>query len=402
VRIPAWVSVTVAGSMLSAGLSWSAAEAFIGPSASANASRHEIGGPCPKAGLKRTIRGVPVTCRSVKSQGKKRLVWISDKAAPSPTPTPTPSPSPTPSPTPSPAVRPQALADLQAGSHRWVSEDVAARLGTMTIEPIPLDIRVTHNFPRDLSDGLTSNYSKIGSFWSDVAIPQRPVIVRMGTELDLDWWRSETAQWPQMYRAIEETYARSGAQSNSANSINDGSQFHHQFVFGTQIPAEAQRHAKSVTVPHEYTHSIQSALAGSLASLPCWFMEGHANVYGVTVGAPDKVSFEAERVRTLSRELPMSGAWPAPSPDAIARALASGEAREGFQCPRSAYSLGMLAVEGLVAVFGHASVSRFMAASRAQPWKAAFQESFGMDPSQFYAGVAPYVIASGQSASPRR
>jgi len=346
------------------------------------------------------IRGVPVTCKKVKAHGKTRLVWVADRPGPSPTPTPAPSPtsSPTPSPTPTPAVRPQGLTQLDSGSHRWVYEDVSTRLAAMTIEPTALDIRLTPNFPSELADGMVANYSKIGSFWSDAARPQSPVVVRMGTELDLDWWRSQVGQWPQMYRAIEETYARSGAFSNSANSYNEGSQFHHQFVFGTQIPPEAQRHAKFVTVPHEYTHSIQAALAGSLGSLPCWFIEGHANVYGVTVGAPDKASYEAERIRTLRRELPMSGAWPASSPDVIARALTSGESREGYQCPRSGYSIGMLAVEALVAVYGHASVSQFMAASRTQPWKAAFQQTYGLDPSRFYSEVAAFVIASGQSA----
>jgi hypothetical protein len=402
----AWFAITVVGSLLTAGLTWSTAHAVSGPSADATTARYEIGGPCPKVGLKRTIRGVPVTCRKAKVQGKKRLVWVADKPGPSPTPTPTPTspptPSPTPSPTPTPAVRPQWLAELDSGSHRWVYEDVSTRLAAMEMESTALDVRVTPNFPSELADGIIANYSKIGSFWSDVARPRSPVIVRLGTELDLDWWRSQIGQWPQMYKAIEETYARSGAFANSANSYTEGSQFHHQFVFGTQIPAEAQRHAKSVTVPHEYTHSIQAAVAGNLGMLPCWFMEGHANVYGVTVGAPDKESYEAERIRTLRRELPMSGAWPASSPDVIARALASGESRQGYQCPRSGYSIGMLAVEALVAVYGHATVSRFMDATRTQQWKAAFQETYGMEPSRFYSEVAAFVIASGQSATSSR
>lgn len=379
-----------------------AAHALSGPAAIAIEARQAVGSQCPKVGLKRVIRGVPVTCRKVKTQGKTRLVWVADRPGPSPTPTPTATPSATPTPTPTPAVRPQGLAELDSGSHRWVYEDVSTRLAAMKLEPTALDVRLTPNFPGELADGMVANYAKIGSFWSDVARPQSPVIVRMGTELDLDWWRSQIGQWPQMYSAIEETYARSGAFSNSANSYNEGSQFHHQFVFGTQIHPEAQRHAKFVTVPHEYTHSIQAALAGNLGSLPCWFIEGHANVYGVTVGAPDKASYEAERTRTLRRELPMSGAWPASSPDVIARALTSGESREGYQCPRSGYSIGMLAVEALVAVYGHASVSRFMEASRTQPWKAAFQETYGLEPSRFYSEVASFVIVSGQSATSGR
>lgn len=401
-RAHAWVAVTVVSSLITAGIGIGAAHALNGPSATAIEARHEVGAPCPKVGLKRVIRGVPVTCRKVKAQGKTRLVWVADKPGPSPTPTPTPTPpptpSPTPSPTPTPVVRPQVLAELDSGSHRWVYEDVATRLVAMEMGPTAVDVRRTGNFPLELADALVANYSKIGSFWADVAIPERPVIARMGTELDLDWWRSEVGRWPQMVQAIEETYARSGAYANSANSLNDGPQFYHHFVFGTQIPPEAQRHATSVTVPHEYTHSIQSASAGQLASLPCWFMEGHANVYGVAVGASDEAGFDAERRRTLRRELPMSGSWPASSPEAIARALALGESREGYQCPRSGYSLGMLAVEALVAVHGHGSVNRFMATARSKPWQAAFRETFGLDPAQFYSDVAPYVIASGRAA----
>ena len=396
-RAHAWIAVSVAGSLLAVGMGIGAAHALGGSASVAIEARQGVGAPCSKVGLKRVIRGVPVTCKKVKERGKTRLVWVADKPEPSPTPTPT-SP-PTPSPTPTPAVRPQVLAELDSGSHRWMYEDVTARLAAMQMEPTVLDVRVTPNFPPALADGIVANYSKVGSFWADVARPQSPVIVRMGTELDLDWWRSEIGQWPEMYRAIEETYARAGASSNSANSLNVGPQFHHQFVFGTQIPPDAQRHAQFVTVPHEYTHSIQADLAGALATLPCWFMEGHANAYGVAVGAPDRASYEAERARTLRRELPMSGAWPASSPEVIARALASGESRQGYQCPRSGYSIGMLAVEALVAVYGHAKVNRFMAASRTQPWQAAFIASFGTDPSQFYVGVAPYVIASGNAGT---
>lgn len=396
-RAHSWVSLTAAGCLLAAGMGAGAAHALNRAPASAIEARQQVGGPCAKVGLKRIIRGVPVTCRKVKGQGKTRLVWIADKPEPSPTPTPTPTPSPTPSPTPTPAVRPQVLAELDSGSHRWVYQDVSTRLEAMQMEPAALDVRLTPNFPRTLADAIVANYSKVGSFWADVARSQNPVIVRMGTELDLDWWRSQIGQWPEMYRAIEETYARSGATSNSANSLNVGPQFHHQFVFGTQIAPDAQRHAQFVTVPHEYTHSIQSALAGGLAPLPCWFMEGHANAYGVAVGAPDRPGYEAERARTLRRELPMSGAWPTTSPEAIARALAWAESREGYQCPRSGYSIGMLAVEALVAVYGHAAVNRFMAASRTQPWQTAFLSSFGLEPSQFYSGVAPYVIASGKA-----
>lgn len=265
----------------------------------------------------------------------------------------------------------------------------------MTVEDVPLDVRITPNFPAALGTDLVSNYNRVGSFWANVAKPDRPVIIRMGTELDLDWWKAQIGQWPEMYEAIARGYSQAGAYSNSAGSYFDGTQFHHQYTFGTRIPAEAQRHAKAVTVPHEYTHSVQAASAGQLVQLPCWFVEGHANAYGIAIGAPDARGYETERRITLVRELPMSGAWPAPGPESLAQALRDSEGRQGFQCPRSTYSLGMMAVEALIAVYGHAAVNDFMRASRSQTWQTAFRSTFGLDTNAFYDAVAPYMLSSG-------
>jgi hypothetical protein len=268
----------------------------------------------------------------------------------------------------------------------------------MTVGPVALDVRKTDNFPADLAERMLAGYNRVGSFWADVAKPERPVIVRMGTEKDLDWWRQQIGHLGPMYDAIVRGYETSGAYSNSANSYNDGPQFSHQFTFGTLIPAEAQRHAITVTVPHEFTHSIQAATGGSLNALPCWFAEGHANVYGVAIGAESSAARVEERVRTLRRELPMSGSWPTTDPAVMAGALKSAESKNGYSCPRSSYSLGMMAVEALIAVHGHGRVNDFMVTSRGQTWVPAFTAAFGLSPDAFYQAVAPYLIATGSDS----
>jgi len=249
------------------------------------AAKAKIGGACTAPGKIITIGGVRAKCALRGSPGKKRLIWVRVRGNPTPSPSPTPTPNPTPTPTPNPAPeRPTALSSLYSTAWTWAYADVADRLTAMTLAPVALDVRRTDNFPAELAERMLAGYDRIGSFWSDVASPQQPIIVRMGTEKDLDWWRSELGRFGPMYDAIASMYASAGAYANSANSYTQGAQFHHQFAFGTLIPVEAQRHATNVTVPHEFTHSIQAAAGGGLNALPCWFIEGQANVYGVAVG----------------------------------------------------------------------------------------------------------------------
>lgn len=369
-------------------------------------AKPKIGGPCTKVGKIITIGGVRAKCTARGRPGKKRLVWARVPGNPSPSPSPTPTPSPTPSPTPTPTPtptrdRPTGLSALYSTAWTWAYKDIDDRVAAMTLAPVALDVRRTDNFPAGLAERMLAGYDRVGSFWSDVATPQRPIVVRMGTEKDLDWWRSELGRFGPLYDSIARGYESAGAYSNSANSYTEGTQFHHSFTFGTLIPLEGQRHAIHVTVPHEFTHSIQAAAGKGLNSLPCWFIEGHANVYGVAVGAPTEADRAAERQRTLRRELPMSGAWPATVPDQIAQALKRAESREGYMCPRSSYSLGMLAVEALVILYGHAEVNRFMTQTKALAWTSAFTTTFGTTPDDFYSAVAPYITATSTEAMTR-
>jgi hypothetical protein len=101
---------------------------------------------------------------------------------------------------------------------------------------------------------------------------------------------------------------------------------------------------------------------------------------------------------TLRRELPMSGSWPTTDPAVMAGALKSAESKNGYSCPRSSYSLGMMAVEALIAVHGHGRVNDFMVTSRGQTWVPAFTAAFGLSPDAFYQAVAPYLIATGSDS----
>jgi hypothetical protein len=375
-------------------------------SAAQAAAKPKLGGPCKQAGKVTMIKGVRAKCTPRGGPGKTRLVWVKVRGNPTPSPSPTPVPTPTPTPTPTPGPspsreRPIALSGLYSTAWTWAHKDVDGRLAAVTLASVPLDVRRTDNFPADLAQRMLAGYDRIGSFWSDVTSPQQPIIVRMGTEKDLNWWRNEVGRFGPMYDAIASMYASAGAYANSANSYSEGSQFHHQFTFGTLMPLEGQRHAIHVTVPHEFTHSIQAAAGGGLNSLPCWFVEGHANFYGVAVGAPDEAERSAERQRTLRRELPISGAWPATLPDQVAQAIRQAESRDGYMCPRSSYSLGMLAVEALVTVYGHVEVNRFMTQSKAMAWTSAFTSTFGTTPEEFYSAVAPYIVTTSTEAMTR-
>lgn len=167
------------------------------------------------------------------------------------------------------------------------------------------------------------------------------------------------------------------------------------------------------TGPHEYTHFVQFSSAMLPDYAPCWITEGMASFYGIAIGWEGSDKEGKTRTLMLKQHASSFGAKSGQPGNyaALASILRSSNeasaisilrALENPNCGldshanlQTAYVVGHLAFEALVAVKGHASVEVFLSEfSRTRDWRASFETSFGLKVESFYSHLTPYFAST--------
>lgn len=362
------------------------------------------GQSCSKAGLTSTSKGVKYTC--IKS-GKK-LVWnkgvlISSTAKPKiPSQTPTPTPTVTPSPSPTIALLQRWDESERLDSLLSLFSNRVNQLANYQPEMIIEFGKGTYD---DYKELINVGIAAAAKFWSaDIKSPLKFPVIYSGVE-DRDWFLSRIAFYghssPQYLENLDRRIALDGDRVGMAGLSYSNGTYLIQFFRGKALtrlyPLDYS------TVSHEYSHAAQTYfLKGKMDALPCWAMEGGANVYAnLIVGLfirntkADEYLIRNGSVR-MSLESRENDLWTA-SDDQFYNMIKSTERQNSPQCTfptKLGYSLGMLIYEQLLGKYGQAKAIAWMEASASTNWQMAFENVYGVKVDDWYKNEAiPYAKA---------
>lgn len=366
------------------------------------------GQSCSKLGATSTTKGVKYTC--IKS-GKK-LVWNKGvKVVPNVKPTPIPTPSPTvevaPTPTPTPTVTPTSTP-----LRRWDESDRLDGLLTQFSDRVNQSSNFQPETFFEYGKGIDENYKDLiftginaaAKFWSaDIKTPLRFPIIYAGVE-DKDWFLSRIAYYrhssPQYLAEVERRIAMEKDDANLAGMSYANGTYLMQYLRGkgrTTIYA-----GEYGTSPHEYSHAAQTYfLKGKMDALPCWAMEGGANVYSTLILGLFMQGTKADAYITRNSsirdsQLGQFDLWAA-SADQLYAWVKLSEKQNSTVCTfpdRVGYSLGLLFYEQLLGKYGQPKAIAWMEGSAATNWQNAFESVYGMKIDDWYKTEAiPYLMS---------
>jgi len=373
-----------------------------------SATPPKTGSVCAKQGTTKSYQGKKYTC--IKS-GKK-LFWSKGVVVTKPTPTPTPTPFPTPTPTPKVTVTPNS-SPTSTPLQRW---DESERLDAL-LSQFSNRVNQLANYQPEMiiefGKGTYDDYKELinvgiaaaAKFWSaDIKSPLKFPVIYSGVE-DRDWFLSRLAFYghssPQYLEDLDRRIAREGDRVNSAGLSYYNGTYLIFFFRGKGLtrlyPLDYS------TVSHEYSHAAQTYfLKGKMGALPCWAMEGGANVYAnIIVGLfirntkADEYLIRNGSVR-MSLESRENDLWTA-SDEQFYNMIKSMERQNSPQCTfptKLGYSLGMLIYEQLLGKYGQAKAIAWMEGSASTNWQTAFESVYGIKVDDWYKNEAiPYAKA---------
>ena len=364
------------------------------------------GQSCSKLGATSTTKGVKYTC--IKS-GKK-LVWNKGvkvvpvvKPAPTPSPTPEviPTPSPTPTPTPTPTSTPLQRWDESEQLDKLLSQ-FSGRLNQSANYQPEMIIEFGKGTYDDYKELINVGIAAAAKFWSaDMKTTLKFPVIYSGV-VDRDWFLSRITFYghssPQYIAEVDRRIALDGDNVGMAGySYTNGTSLI-QFFRGKGLtklyPLDYS------TVSHEYSHAAQTFfMNGKMDAMPCWAIEGGANVYAnIIVGLfirntkADEYLIRNGSVR-MSLDSKENDLWTA-TDDQIYTMIKSIERQNSPQCTfpsRLGYSLGMLMYEQLLGKYGQDKAIAWMQSSPTKGWQSAFESVYGIKVEDWYRNEAiPY------------
>ncbi len=370
----------------------------------------KAGPSCSKAGATSTSKGIRYTC--IKS-GKK-YVWnkgvkIVPVTKPTPTPIQTPelTPTPTPTATPTPTSTP-----LQ----RWDESDQLDNL----LAQFSGRLNQTANFQPEMifefGKGTYEDYKELinvgiaasAKFWShDIKTTFKFPVIYSGIE-DRDWFLSRIAFYghssPGYIENVNRRIALDGDRTGMAGVSYINGTYVMQYFRGKGLTQLSPLDYS--TVSHEYSHAAQIYfLKGGMNALPCWAMEGGANVYANLIVGLYIRNTKADEYLIRNGSVRMSldskeyDLWTA-TDDQIFAMIKSTEPQNSPQCTfpgKLGYSLGMLMYEQLLGKYGQTKALSWMENSPAQGWQKAFESVYGIKVEDWYKNEAiPYAKAEAR------
>lgn len=291
-----------------------------------------------------------------------------------------------------PTNRPKTIADLDpktAWYFAWESMEEFRKQNSSY--RATYNIVMGANFKADVKEVIVEGLDAGSTFWSNFWKPDTPMKVMLGTEKDMDFWRAHLSTSELEF--LTDTYARFGANTNSAGANWFGKAPKMSFNYGTNLTAATVRQNNWQTGPHEYTHIVQGTMGPDfgLFGMGCiWMIEGQAEQTGIflTVKSPTEyLNYRNVRLKT---------SWGAnsdqvniKSADQIYNSLTDTLQR---QPGNAIYSYGAAAWEALVALYGHQKVLDYFTTIKSGTWWVyAFETHFGMKHDDFLRQISPYL-----------
>jgi hypothetical protein len=359
------------------------------------------GRSCPNIDGIATVFNATMTCLAKGDTG----VWTLNPGQvinfPPATPTPSTSPSTSPKATPTPSPSPASTSRPSLTTAAKAFNDVKKILDAAPSPQSTYTIHVSPSAPTALVEQANKTLPNAVKFWQSVYSPTKPVDVIYAYWADKEWTINavkEAGDTPNGYGGMAAWF---DSKPTSAWFGELGSGMHEGVAIDGLTPKidivvagpdAANRPGGMTTAPHEYTHNVQVTLAPKyFASAPCWFSEGMAQYFAITLAYPDSSTYLTNRMAVMKdREF---GAYPFDAQRSVEEwATALEAASHGFCGPVGGYWTGTLAVEYLVSLKGTTGVIAFIRQfERTGSFAGAFATTYGMDIPTFFTAAGAHI-----------
>lgn len=371
------------------------------PTTSAAAASAKAGAACSKVNQQVKVDGQTLKC--VKS-GKK-LVWKATSSSITKPPTPTPTASPTPTTKlNSPCARYLEIdsenglicqyqnwnliwlkraPSLTADALRAYNSIASAKQSADSVSSL-IDFYQSPNFSADKAAKIKSSLLDAVGFWSKDYPTRNKLPVVFFTEVDRPWYKSTLETIGLDFElvdfaldAFDKSVSKSGSKvSNAGSGIGTRTKSFriNTYLFGTRSEDGV---GFTQVAAHEWTHNAQNFL-GTGSEFPCWFREGQASYYGLSISATSLENFTEMRRESFWSNADISinkapaGGWSAWLDQ---RLLANYPSNCG---PDGIYVVGGLLTEFMVSLKGHQGIVDYSKAIKSEPWDKALLIVYGL------------------------
>ena len=263
---------------------------------------------------------------------------------------------------------------------------------------------------------VLTGMDRVATLWSQFVSPDKLNVV-LHTELDSEWADERqitlTGEWVQMDQLPSLRIKKYGC--NMAGMYLPGLLLFCVKNYSIQANSP-EYYAEAHKFAHEYTHFMEMNYKNWMAHTrgkgigtrnPCWIEEGFATFYGFAVGS-NSIDTSGKLRREFTTNLISSYDRNRNNPvGTLAKSIMAGNPDETkrlfgllentpWPCDdtETAYAVGSIAAEALVAVKGQVGMNNFYKASaRTGDWKASFHEAFGISVDSFYEKLTPYLAS---------
>lgn len=284
----------------------------------------------------------------------------------------------------------------RVGGWTTVYEDIKGRAVSRDSTPGNFDVRYDPEMPPGKWQKVAQLMADAYRPWSTLIPAANPVPLLIMDENSFQWYLSQSRLFPNNNCGAS-WWMRYGEPSSVQSTgavcwTPQGNPILLQRV-GSLVDPEVN----SLTTAHETVHVAQLTMLGNTAnSMPCWFGEGQAQVYGAALARGYSLSdieqFRRQQTQRLGPFISLRGGS---SASAWAQVLNESEDRGSSLCLQEylGYSMGLLAMEKLHIDYGEDAILNWMQGTRdTGAWKTTFRQSFGVTPSEWYSESAgPYI-----------
>lgn len=303
------------------------------------------GKPCSQKAAVKVYQGKKFTC----VLSKNKLVWNKGAAVAS-----SPTAKPTPSTSTSPVISPNEL----------LAKNILALYKSSELnKSFTFQIKTCPNVNKKKSDETIAAYERALKFWTHFYSPTKPMNWVMFSENDFDCWLSsvkelegdsgDTKVWNPNTNYMGHCKLASVAFCGYGTGVRPNGLFVQYNAIGTLYTRSPDLTVVNHEAVHFYQMSLESANRNTsrIGSLPPWFIEGQANLIGMTIAyngvANSRRNFEMGRLRTV---LPQTENFTA---QAWADELRSLDSRHSFVFQNElGYSLGWFSLEKVYQLYG--------------------------------------------------
>lgn len=351
----------------------------------ATAAQVVAGKSCTKKSSTKIVSGKRYTC-VIKN---KKLVWSSGVTVQAST----PKQSLTPTPTPTPVDQNLALA----------SRIVVLFNNSSSLQSYSFDVTFCPNVNKTMTDKTISAYKSAMQLWSNFFIPTKPMKWVMFSNDDYSCWldtvnklegpSGDTNVWNSQTNIMGHCQLSPGAFCGYGTGVKPDGSFIQYNAIGTAFT----RSPVPEVVHHESVHFYQMALEGQyknttqVGTLPGWFIEGQANLIGMTVAAKGMNYYQREfEIGRLKKVIPTASDMTA---EQWLQELYSLDSRQEFIFRNElGYSLGWLCLERVYQLYTFEQMhDLLLKVNQGSSWSQAIQLSLGTDKATLYSEIAKHL-----------